>query len=97
MLLVYEKGMGEEMILGLDDEGCRFNDDAKEDAYDESEYESEDQGFCVHFGLLREEKSGGVSLSYPRYCGSREFEEPLASEFALWHLEVDVEAAIYRD
>lgn len=51
----------------------------------------------VSIGVRSEKKGGGVSLSYPRYGGSRELEEPLACEFALWHLEVDVEAAVDRE
>ncbi len=53
--------------------------------------------FVSIFGLLNEKKRWRVSLSYPLYCGSREFEEPLAGELALRFLEVDVEAAVYTE
>lgn len=38
-----------------------------------------------------------MSLGYPCYCGSREFEEPFTSELALRFLEVCVEAAAYAE
>ncbi len=85
------------MIRGLDEKERGFEDDTEECAYDESEDDAEDEGLRVHMCLLREKKGGGVSLSYPRYCGSRESEEPLACQFALWHFEVDIEAAVYSE